>query len=1218
MKRDPIQELRALLFGEEPYKRRIAPDLATLVDLAPVLKGEMLLQVVENLSHMGGYPQERYRSLAALLAHFPESGGERILGTLVQQDPQFVQIHPDALILRAVEGLRAVEIHIGYRAEAILALASRLPVEQGDALLLEEALSAAREPSWAYTQHRAIIKLAGGMENPLPVEAAEELLAAVRGLEGPVHQLAGLAALAPVLPQPPQGEVTWQVLDTLRAQEDPRLRAETLLALGSRFSGYLQEALDQAVLAARAIDLRAPGREDLLVRLSLYTPESTRHQILEEAARPYEEGIFLWPSASEALAQAFGRLAPCLPDHLQITFRAQVQTLTLPPDFEVLQPLIPYLSTQQLEAALKSIPALDWDEAKAEALTALAPHLPADLMPEALEMAASWDEEKAVAQGLVGLIPYLAADVVGAAAEIAADIQSLWWRGRAAEALRELPGTIEEAHPVLSTPSPGERLRQLWTPLPRSVQQGLLAEVIEGVWRYYGGAEAGIAADDTEASVITLHDDTSETIDRKWFDEKRGYGFYEPKPTVAEAHPEPEEEWESEGAFDFSGDETAAAGDDWDGAEAEMAFEEIEVEELLARAHLPERDRNPVVNTGFAPQEAPDDEIPRSNPLVQDREYYFWLNIGVQKGTAIAADSPVLDVSKLPPEVVLKVVLYGFPGEIEIIPGADVGEVKILSNRRGLVTQPVIEPQNLGDQDKLVDHLYFPVKTPPGTGDSRLRCNLYYQGVLVQSHLVTARVVSEGDLPPQGEFDLSEGPPLRHILDYVLTHTLRSEVITDLGVHNLSILLNDDGDGTHGFRFFGGEDANLVKEQASFTGLELQDMIEQARGAMRVASWGSKDEWQPPARYRYGTKPADRYVDRLRGDLVRFAKWGTRFYRQTLQKIAEAHAQDLDEADRRKARLEALLRYPGMLQIAAKETSRHVLPAALIYDYPIHDALPGEMYKLCDEFLAALENGESLGHTDCFQGNCPSRGDLTTVCPSGFWGYRHIIGMPVSIGDGASEDGAAETDFKILYSDGPQVSVAVSMDEDLKLRDSHINDLRGLRAGLVWKIGDEGQEILDILRAEGSHLVYFYCHGGLTDDGVPYLQVGPQDDVWGIITPSLLPNLRIKWQQPKPLVFINGCHTTALEPAKALDLVTSFVKEVRAVGVIGTEITIFEPLATTFAEACLGHFLNGVPIGEAIRLARLKLLQDGNPLGLVYIPFVVSSLALIKESGNDS
>ncbi|MGD8752981.1 MAG: hypothetical protein PVG14_16220 [Anaerolineales bacterium] len=1215
MKFDPIQELRALLFGEGPYERPIAPDLITLVGLAPILEDEMLLQVLEDLSHMGGGPpHELYRTLVILLGYFPESGGEEILGTLVQKDPQFTQLLPEALIPRAVEGLRAIETHIGYRAEAILALAARLPQERGETLLIEEALSAAREPSWAYTRRRAIIDLVGGMDAPLAQEAAQELLDTVRDLEDSNYRLRGLAALAPVLPQPMQDQVLPELLETIREQEDPSLRAETLIVLGSRLSGTRRrDLLEEAFQAARTIDLQASKRHELLVRLSLHFSRTTRLQILEEADRPYEEGIYVWPSATEALVQALGRLALRLPDHLKETFQAQVQSLELPLEFDAYQPLLPYLSKVQLWDALKTIPALDWEELMAEALISLAPHLPKDLMSDALEMVSGWDEEKAKAQALLALVPKLPPDLIREVVEIAKGIENEYWRGWIVEALKELPGLDEEYYLILRTPPLGERLRQLWAPLPTSVQQTLLTEVIDGLWSYYGGSEAamdedtGAYAPPSPDDELIRREEASETSAEEWFGEERGFGFYVPEDNEAEA-----EEWESEEAFAFFDEDEETLGEEWEDVQAEMAPEEIEPEELLARASTPDWERKPVVNTGFAPQEKPDEEIRRLRPLVQDHEYYFWINIGEQKETSIAADSPVLDVSKLPPEAHLKVVLYGFPGEIEITSGADVGEVKILSNRRTVVTQAVVEPQNLEDQTKLEDHLYFPVKTPAVSGDFRLRCNLYYQAVLLQSHLITARVVSEDDLPPPGEFDLSEGPPLRHTLDYKLTNTLRTEVITDLEKHSLSILLNDDGDGTHGFRFFGGEDGSLVKEQASFTGLELQNMIDQARGALRKAAWDSKDEWQPPARYRYETKPADGWLERLLGDLVRFAKWGTRFYRQTLQKIAEAHAQNLDEADHRKAQLESKLRFSGMLQIAAKEDSRHILPAALIYDYPIHDALPSEMYKLCEGFLDALENGDSLKDTPCFQGNCPTRDDLTKVCPSGFWGYRHIIGMPVSIGD---EN--AETDLKIIYSDNPQISVAVSMDEDFKLRAGHIDALRELRAGSIWKLGDEGQEILDLLRAEGSHLVYFYCHGGLTDDGVPYLQVGPEDDIWGTITPSLLPNLQIKWHKPKPLVFINGCHTTALEPAKALDLVTSFVKEVRAVGVIGTEITIFEPLATAFAETCLGHFLDGVPIGEAIRLARLKLLQDGNPLGLVYIPFTVSSLALIKESHND-
>ena len=613
-----------------------------------------------------------------------------------------------------------------------------------------------------------------------------------------------------------------------------------------------------------------------------------------------------------------------------------------------------------------------------------------------------------------------------------------------------------------------------------------------------------------------------------------------------------------------------------------------------------------MVNTGFAAEDSPDEELSREFPLQQEQNYYFWFHIGRQKKTAIAAESPEIDVSQLPPEAELTVALFGFEGELEITPSADIGVVKILPSRRMAVVAPAAEPAHLDDPGKLKGQLYFPVRTPARAGDFRLRCNIYYEGVLLQSHLVTARVVPAGE-----PIDLTglEGPPLRHALDYTLTNSLQTEMFSALEKHSLSLLINDNGDGTHGFRFFGGENGQVVKEDATFTALELQDMIEQARGALRKASWDTKDEWTSANPYRYKTERPPDWIDRLQGDLVLFAKWGARFFRLALQKLAESGAADLDEADRRKELLAAAVRQPGRLQIAAKDTSRHVLPAALIYDHLFHDALPAAAYRLCPEIRAALENDASMVDTICFQDECPHRDELHTVCPSGFWGYRHVLGFPVSIGPEAPD-----LELKISFTDAPQVSTLVSLDDDFKLRDGHIDRVRGLRPGLGWKYGDQGQEILDLLRQGRSHLVYFYCHGGLFDDGVPYLQVGPDGDWHGIITPTVLPNTQIKWAAPKPLVFINGCHTTALEPAKSLDLVTSFVKEARAVGVVGTEITIFEPLATAFAEECLAHFLNEVPIGDAIRRARLKLLQDGNPLGLVYIPFVVSSVRLVKDS----
>lgn len=48
-----------------------------------------------------------------------------------------------------------------------------------------------------------------------------------------------------------------------------------------------------------------------------------------------------------------------------------------------------------------------------------------------------------------------------------------------------------------------------------------------------------------------------------------------------------------------------------------------------------------------------------------------------------------------------------------------------------------------------------------------------------------------------------------------------------------------------------------------------------------------------------------------------------------------------------------------------------------------------------------------------------------------------------------------------------------------------------------------------------------------------------------------------------------------------------------------------------FAEACFDRFmLKRETLGEAIRGARLMMLQAGNPLGLVYIPYAMAGLKL--------
>jgi hypothetical protein len=571
------------------------------------------------------------------------------------------------------------------------------------------------------------------------------------------------------------------------------------------------------------------------------------------------------------------------------------------------------------------------------------------------------------------------------------------------------------------------------------------------------------------------------------------------------------------------------------------------------------------------------------------------------------------------------VALYGFDGELLLTPGADMGEIQVQSDLSVRVVrhvEPLGAPDTVWPDDPLLADqcLFFPVVTPDagrlGSGVHRLRCNVYYQGVLIQSHLVQARVMGPGIRPTTDVSGLPE-PALATRCDYTLSNTLRPEVLTRLEPHRLSLLINDNGDGTHGFRFFARDEVDTadprdVKYDSTFDDFALQHLIDLARGAMRKASWGDEEPWDWRKMYRYGPsgvregRPYGDRIEQLQGDLILLARMGYEFYGEAIGELAASA-----ETDRRRIRelcenLERLMAPSGgLIQIAGKRSSRHVVPLALIYDHPLDTGAADGTFSVCAEFLQALREHKPLGETVCFQDCCPSRDKLTVVCPSGFWGFRHSIGMPVSIG-GKLDDVVIE----IAYRGAPEVSMAVSTDKRLQLRACHERALRALCQDDRWHYADTRDDTLKLMEAVPSQVVYFYCHGGVDERDLPYIEVGPPGA--GRITSGTMRARGLIWDRVQPLVFINGCHTTALEPEVAFDLVRVFVERANAAGVMGTQITIHEPLAVAFGEACLKRFVVGIPIGEAVRQARLALLQEGNPLGLVYDAFAVASLRMVR------
>jgi hypothetical protein len=605
-----------------------------------------------------------------------------------------------------------------------------------------------------------------------------------------------------------------------------------------------------------------------------------------------------------------------------------------------------------------------------------------------------------------------------------------------------------------------------------------------------------------------------------------------------------------------------------------------------ARALLPAPP--PLLRSGFAPADRPGATLRPGDPLLCGRGYYFWVEVGPSAGAP--ADGPIAP---------LAVALYGFPDGPAVAAGADVGELAVGRHGSAEVTRQPVDPALLpADAALLRRRLLFPLRAPDAPGPVRLRCSLYHGQTLIRSEVVRGRATTRlgrllGWLPRRvASLFARPGQPAARA-DFVLVPDLDAARLRALAPHRLSLLLNDDGAGTHSLRLFGADGGRPFKSEATFREGELQDLIGLARGVLRQAAWGGEEPWQPGVAYRYdgASDPA-----RLRADLVRCAVRGYRFYDAIIDRLAGDSDRSIELAE--------LMRAPGRVQVALRESARDVLPVALLYDYQGFDtqAGPPDVYTLCPAFLQALDGPAPLDRSPCFQGECPSRGEPTTVCPSGFWGFRHELGLPLS-------DSAATAEPPRQDAGPPRFVAGVSTDPAFSMWSAHHAALSALDPTPAWELADTRAGLFEVLRRARPHVVYLYCHGGMSNR-VPFLQIGPPTE--RVLTPDFLRSQGIRWESPRPLVFLNGCRTTALEPEHALEFVSRFVQYARAAGVVGTEITIFEPLACAFAEGFFRRFAAGDELGAALRGARLDLLRAGNPLGLAYIPFAPADLRMVS------
>jgi Peptidase family C25 len=593
--------------------------------------------------------------------------------------------------------------------------------------------------------------------------------------------------------------------------------------------------------------------------------------------------------------------------------------------------------------------------------------------------------------------------------------------------------------------------------------------------------------------------------------------------------------------------------------------------------------RRKEIETGFSPASRPGEPLLRESSLEVNQKYFFWFGIGADFGHSIEK-TPVPPPENVPDNARLTVKLFPFEGEMDLI-GPTRGELVLRPDGRARVSRRAAAGPD--DPDLRERLLFFPVRPAKRKGVQRLRCNLYYGSTLLQSRLISCEVGAVGAEPA--------GPGLASELDYSLATTVDLDTLARIPEHDLSLLSNGGGvtgQRTHQFRFFRGGDEEFDAD-ASLGEQKIAKGIMGIRGALRRASWNTEDEFKKENKNRYPKAPGD--PGRFAEDLIRMARRGRDLYLDITG--------NLSEGTKSRKELEVSTREPRRIQVASTDPNFY-LPAAVFYDHPLEtapSAAEEAKYRLCDAFTAALDDSSApLEKSPCVMGECPNRADTFVVCPSGFWGYRHEIGWPV---------GGAKPLTKVKFGGRAEMAIGVSTDKRLEFREEHVRRILAMGKG---EVADSRGGFGALAKSTSPHLVYFYCHGGSTAPmGVPFLELGPQGSTG--LNRSFLDSEEIKWEHhPRPVVFINGCHTTALEPETLSSLVGAFVEDAKAIGVVGTEVTVFESLACAFAEAVLGKFLDGsMTIGEAIRRARFDLLRDRIPLGLVYVPFIAADTQLV-------
>jgi hypothetical protein len=399
----------------------------------------------------------------------------------------------------------------------------------------------------------------------------------------------------------------------------------------------------------------------------------------------------------------------------------------------------------------------------------------------------------------------------------------------------------------------------------------------------------------------------------------------------------------------------------------------------------------------------------------------------------------------------------------------------------------------------------------------------------------------------------------------------------------------------------------------------LKEQVSDARRVLHLIEAPEQKELEPKD-WPYGFSPDNAGTEAvLKSALARLAEVGWRLFDSVIPG-------DEDQ----KLRLKDLLASePGVIEVAHVLLER-VIPWALVYDReydpssladregnPIDRDVCLAAANQCGVKLACGEHPECLLHEANLQrrqqAKQPGLKAETVVCPLHFWGFRHVVEIPPQ----QVNKGDVGTSLQEKVLAGPSAEMLRAMNRSLISTEAHVRELDGViekaTAPSHWKTTlYERTAIKNAMDDTQLDVLYFFCHarGGEADP-----KVKPPQLFFGEAPNSLAPeHLGSKAWTHRPLVILNGCGTVGYSPDALSPFIEKLVQDRGAAGVLGTEIPVWEPLATEFARLFLAEFLNNQTAGQALLKARRTLLAKNNPLGVIYTLYAAACLRLQRST----